>query len=116
MKKSRRRVRLHNKRAWLRLAHEARFNAADMAALSGITLRQLERNAQKVLGCTPQQWLDEQRMVAAQVLLREADTIKEVSIQLGFSQPSHFCRQFKQYFELTPSQFIKLCERHDRTL
>jgi AraC family transcriptional regulator len=115
MKKSARRRPLKKKRAWLRLAREAKFNAADMAALCGITLRQLERHAQQVFGCPPQQWLDEQRMIAADVLLRETDTIKEVAIQLGYSQASHFCRQFKQYFGFTPSQFIKQCRRLDRS-
>jgi AraC family transcriptional regulator, glycine betaine-responsive activator len=113
MKKSVKRLSLKNKRSWLRLAQEARFNAATMAALCGITGRQLERHAQQVLGCTPQQWLDEQRMIAAQSLLRELDTIKEVSFQLGFAQASHFSRHFKQHFEMTPSEFIKLHQRLD---
>ena len=111
MKKSGKRPSLKNKRAWLRLAQEAKFSAAAMAALCGITGRQLERQAQQVLGCTPQHWLDEQRMIAAKSLLRELDTIKEVSFQLGFAQASHFSRQFKHHFEMTPSEFIQLHER-----
>ncbi|HEY1170218.1 MAG TPA: helix-turn-helix transcriptional regulator [Verrucomicrobiae bacterium] len=114
MKKLRRRRSLKNKRGWLRLAKEARFNASRLAKLCGITLRQLERQAQQTLGCTPQTWLDEQRMVAAQLLLRETDTVKEVAFRLGYTQASHFCRQFKQYYELTPTQFILQCERLDR--
>lgn len=115
MKKTRtRRPSLKHKRTWMRLAKESRFNAIRMAKLCRITPRQLERHAQTTLGCTPQQWLDEQRMVAAQWLLREADTIKDVAFELGYSQASHFCRQFKQHYEITPSQFLKLHERLDR--
>jgi AraC-like DNA-binding protein len=113
MKKSLRRRRITNKRAWLKLAREAKFSAANMAALSGITLRQLERHAQKVLGCTPQIWLDEQRMVAAQVLLLDTDTVKEVALELGYTQASHFCRQFKAYYEMTPTRYIALCEKRN---
>jgi len=116
MKKSSRRRSLKTKRAWLRLGREAKFNASDMAAHCGITLRQLERHAQTTFGCPPQQWLDEQRMIAADILLREAETIKEVALQLGFSQSSHFCRQFRKHFGLTPTQFLKQCERLDRSI
>jgi AraC-like DNA-binding protein len=28
-----------------------------------------------------------------------------VALELGFKQPSHFCRQFKSFNHLTPSQF-----------
>lgn len=115
MKKLARKRSLRSKRGWLRLAREARFNATNMAALCGITPRQLERHSEKSLGCPPQQWLDEQRMIAADLLLREADTIKEVAFQLGFNQASHFCRQFKLHFGLTPSQFIQQCQRLDRS-
>lgn len=114
MKRLRRRRPLKNKRTWLRLAREARFSATRMAKICGITLRQLERHSQRTLGCTPQMWLDEQRMVAAQLMLREADTIKEVAFRLGYTQASHFSRQFKQYYELTPTEFIAQCERWDR--
>jgi AraC family transcriptional regulator len=105
---------LSRKAAWLKLAREAKYNAAQMAKLCQITTRQLERQAQLTLGCTPQQWLDEQRMVHAQALLREIDTIKNVAFQVGFKQPSHFCRQFKQHCGMTPTEFIISCERHNR--
>ena len=111
MKKSNKRLSLKNKRSWLRLAHEAKYSSATMAALCGITVRQLERHAQDVLGCTPQQWLDEQRMVRAQSLLRELDTIKEVAFKLGYVQASHFSRHFKEHAGMTPSQYIKLHQR-----
>jgi len=114
MKKSAKRKRLRSKRSWLRLAREAKFNAADMAAYCGITLRQLERLSQQTFACTPQYWLDEQRMIAADILLRETDTIKEVAFQLGYSHPSLFSRQFRRHFGLTPSQFIQQRRRLDR--
>lgn len=109
-----RRTPLSRKATWLKLAREAKYNATQMAKLCNITPRQLERQSQITLGCTPQQWLDEQRMLHAQALLREVDTIKNVAFQVGFKQPSHFCRQFKQHCGMTPTEFIASCERHSR--
>lgn len=114
MSRGAKRYPLEKKRTWLTLAREANYSAPAMAKICGITVRQLERQAQITLGCTPQQWLDQQRMVMAQALLRESDTIKEVSFQLGFKQPSHFCRQFKLYFGMTPTEFIDMCRRQER--
>lgn len=109
-----RRTPLSRKAVWLKMARSANYNAAQLAKLCNITTRQLERQSQSTLGCTPQQWLDEQRMLHAQALLREAGTIKNVAFQVGFKQPSHFCRQFKQYCGITPTEFIATIDRLSR--
>jgi AraC-like DNA-binding protein len=44
--------------------------------------------------------------VAARSLLLTGDSVKKVALDLGFKQTSHFCRQFKFYNDLTPSEYV----------
>ncbi len=46
-------------------------------------------------------------MQRAQQLLIGGSTISETAENLGFEYPQHFTRQFKKYFGVTPSKFIK---------
>ncbi len=46
-------------------------------------------------------------MQRAQTLLAGGATITEVAEQLGFAYPQHFTRQFKKYYGVTPSEFIR---------
>jgi AraC-like DNA-binding protein len=45
---------------------------------------------------TPQQWLDHLRQSKAEKMASSGARTKEIAYQLGYKQPSHFCRQFKQ--------------------
>jgi len=65
----------------------------------------LERQLKHDLGRSPKEWLNEQRMVAASFLLLSRGCVKEVSFELGFKQPSHFCREFKKVYSVTPVQY-----------
>ena len=90
---------------WEGLAKAARFNNRELARMCRISVRQLQRDFRRCIGRTPQEWLDEQRMIAAQRLLKLGLSVKAVAIELGFKQTSHFCRQFKLLNGMTPSNF-----------
>lgn len=90
---------------WKRLAAAAHYDAKELAKLCNLSVRQLERNFRSNLDRSPQAWLNEQRIRAAQSLLCSGQPVKVVSLELGFKQVSHFCRQFKSQNHLTPSQF-----------
>lgn len=90
---------------WTQLAARARYNSRNLATLREITPRQLQRIFQNQIGRTPQDWLNEQRIFAAQQLLQAGTPVKRVAIELGFKQPSHFCRQFKSLSGITPGKF-----------
>jgi len=90
---------------WNQLAADSAYNARKLACLKGITPRQLQRIFRMQFGRAPQEWLNEQRVVAAQGLLRVGAPIKKVAMDLGFKQTSHFCRQFKTAYGITPRQF-----------
>ena len=90
---------------WEELAQSAHYNAHELAKLCGISTRQLQRHFRFRFRCSPQSWLNYRRLLAAEGLLRSGDSVKKVAFDLGFKQPSHFCRQFKTRNKMTPSQF-----------
>lgn len=93
---------------WRQLAISARYDSRNLAELIKITPRQLQRIFRNEFGQTPQDWLNEQRILAAKQLLRTGEAVKKIALDLGFKQSSHFCRQFKILNGLTPSEFRNL--------
>jgi AraC family transcriptional regulator of arabinose operon len=54
-------------------------------------------------GVAPMRYLHTQRMVRARQLLEETIlTVKEVMVQVGCSDPSHFARDFRRFHGLPP--------------
>src|SRR5216117_459236 len=90
---------------WLELAKQAKFNARHLAAVCGVSQRQLERYYSDSFGQTPQEWLNEARLREAKRLLLKGLSVKEVSFEFGFKQASHFSRSFKQRTGRPPSAY-----------
>jgi len=93
---------------WEKLAVVACYDARELARLSRVSVRQLQRDFKRTLDRTPQDWLNEQRVIAARAMLAAGVPVKRVAIELGFKQSSHFCRQFKAFSLMTPSQYADL--------
>jgi AraC-like DNA-binding protein len=53
-------------------------------------------------------WLKWQRLKAALVHLQGTASIKEIAYRLHYCQVSHFCRDFKLHFKMTPSESRRL--------
>ncbi len=87
------------------LAKTARYNARALAKLCNLSTRQLQRRFKRDFGRTPQDWLDERRLKAAQEKLLNGLQVKAVALECGFKQTSHFCRCFKSAYGTTPSYF-----------
>src|SRR5262249_39702852 len=87
-----------------------------LARFCGISIRQLQRRFREELSRSPQCWLDEQRIVAAEKLLILGYQVKRVAFDLGFKQSSHFCRQFKSRKQMTPSEFVMSHSRNKMSL
>ncbi len=90
---------------WEQLAGTACYDAKELAQLCHLSVRQLERDFHHILERSPQDWLNEQRIKAAQQLLLSGEPVKKVAFELGFKQSSHFCRQFRDQTQLTPTEF-----------
>ncbi|MBD2102442.1 helix-turn-helix transcriptional regulator [Leptolyngbya sp. FACHB-261] len=58
------------------------------------------------MGITPYQYLIQQRVERAKQLLKQKSMpIADIASQIGFSDQSHFTKQFRQYTGITPKAF-----------
>lgn len=77
---------------------------ADLAAVSGLSGRQVERMCLKHVGRRPMALYQEIRLRHAQSLLRTtASPVAQVALACGFADASHFTRHYKALFGETPS-------------
>jgi AraC-like DNA-binding protein len=90
---------------WLRLAREANYRPALLARLLNKTQRQIQRELQQDLGRSPEEWLNEQRMVAARHLVLTGMQMKQIAALLGYNDPALFSRQFKAEYGVSPREY-----------
>jgi len=75
----------------------------DLAALVGISRRQLERLFKKYLDCVPRRYyLDLRLKKARQLLLQTDKSIAEVAIACGFVSAPHFSKSYRDRYRVSP--------------
>lgn len=92
------------------------WTVSEMAAVLGVSAAQLRRLCARVLGASPRQLLCNLRLQAAAVLLRDpALRVKEIQARVGIADASHFCRDFRDRFGVSPTEYRYQCARglHD---
>lgn len=78
-------------------------------SISRSSLQGMFRNA---LDLTPKQYIVDVKMKRAKLLLQEHRyTISEIAYQLGYHSLYYFSRKFKDYFGMSPSEYIKSSQR-----
>lgn len=88
-----------------KVAKQANYNAHLLAKMFNICPRHLRRYTHKLFHCSPQHWLDEQRLKDAIVMLETEGLIKAVAFDLGFKSVSHFSHKFKSRYGISPKKF-----------
>lgn len=79
------------------------FKACDLAAVAGLSVRQLERMFQRHMNRTPAAHLEHRRLSHALKLLRETDmAVNEIARSTGFLRPTAFRRRFRRKFGTLP--------------
>ena len=73
-----------------------------LACMSRTKLYEQFRSA---LGCSPKEFQQQRRLEKACQLIRSGMSITAVSYEMGFANPSHFCRRFHQQYGKTPREF-----------
>ncbi len=59
----------------------------------------------KQLGCSPSEYLHQQRLKLAAEMFQNGKTITQACYDVGFNDLSHFSRRFTRFFNCTPSQY-----------
>ena len=88
---------------WETLAKTANYKANELAVLCGVSLRTLQRHFSKNYQVKISEWLRAMRLRQAYSQLTSGLSVKEVAFDLGYKQLSHFSRDFKGYYGVTPS-------------
>jgi AraC-like DNA-binding protein len=94
------------------LALECGFRVDRLSARLGLSGRHFQRLFQDALGMSPKEWLKAQRMVEARHLLRQGGAVKEIAMDLGYSQTATFSREFQQTYGVPPTTFVSQCAVH----
>ena len=90
-----------------------RHSVRDVARSVNLSPRRLGQLFKVDMGVSPMKFLRNLRMARAQALLQSSFlTIKEVTFQSGFADVSHFVRDFKQCYGVTPSEFRARMGKH----
>ncbi len=80
----------------------------DFAALAGLHQNYFSNVIRSKAGKSVNDFIVYKTITEAQALLSQSEySIKEVSYQLGFSEPTHFTKFFKKKTGLTPKQYLK---------
>lgn len=85
------------------------ISLADLATVADLSAFHFSRAFRKSTGKTPQQYVMQQRLERAKVLLARPDLpIVEVSLRSGFKNQSHFTSWFRKYTNFTPKLWREL--------
>lgn len=78
----------------------------ELCSTAGVSKQHLCRLFRNVLGVRPMEYIAKRRIQAAKEILSGTGTpIEEISETVGFCTPSYFCKLFKRYEGITPTQF-----------
>lgn len=90
---------------WERLAEIAAFEPTVLASLCLVSDRQLQRHFREQFHTTPALWLRKLQCSRARELIVQGYTTKAAAAQVNFASNSHFCREFKKHFGVSPQAF-----------
>jgi AraC family transcriptional regulator len=83
-----------------------------IATKLGLTRFRLTRGFQARFGCSPSAYLRKRRIVQAVTRLTSSDrSLANIAADAGFSDQSHFCRVFKRYFGVRPTEYRRVMSR-----
>lgn len=81
------------------------LSVAQLAAAVRLSPSRFAHLFREQTGMAPMRYLHAQRMMRARVLLeRTFLSVKEVMVQVGCSDPSHFARDFRRFHGMPPSE------------
>lgn len=91
---------------YMRANLDAGLTLTDLEVFSGLSARSLQLAFKKQLGCTPMQWLTEQKLHTIRAKLTTADASESVTSLAGayFPNLGNFARYYRHLFGELPSQ------------
>lgn len=91
--------------AHIRAHYAEPISLAQLTAIAGLSVAQLERLCKRIFRLTPRQMIHKARLDAASRLLATALPVTEIALRCGYADHSAFSRQFRALTGLSPSAF-----------
>ncbi len=92
--------------------YQSTRNASDYAQMMNISYKHLNDICKAVLGQTAKEFIDKYLILETKRHLASSNiSIKELTFQMGFDEPTNFIKFFKRHTHQTPSQFKKLYKK-----
>ena len=79
----------------------------ELAGITGMSRFHLSRIFRDATGLPPYQYFEQVRIARAKVMLRQGYSLSAVAMALGFSDQSHFHRQFREVGATTPGRYAR---------
>jgi transcriptional regulator GlxA family with amidase domain len=97
---------------WHGFATLAREDLGHLAREMGLSYSRFHHLFKKHMGIAPAHYVKRARLQEAKRLLEEsAVPVKQIMLSVGFVDPSHFSRDFKQFTGLSPSSYRESATR-----
>lgn len=92
--------------AYLDRHFQEEITLEQLSALTHFSTRQITRRFKATVGVSVSQYILLQRIALARNLLTSTDMkITNIATEVGFSNPSYFCEQFRRVVQCTPKEF-----------
>lgn len=84
------------------------FNISQMVDEVGMSRTQLHRKLKEITGFSAARFMQNIRMQQAMKLLKEKKVnVSQIAYSVGFSSQTHFSTTFKQYYGVSPTEYIR---------
>ena len=91
------------------------FNISQMVDEVGMSRTQLHRKLKELTGFSASRFVQNIRMQQAMKLLKEKRVnVSQIAYSVGFSSQTHFSTTFKQYYGVSPTEFIRQLEAEEK--
>ena len=98
--------RVHRAKDYISSCYSENITLEDMAEVACLNPHYFLREFKKIVAITPHQWLQQERLKQAALLLEKTDLpISQVCQEVGFGDASSFCKLFKRTFGKTPGEY-----------
>jgi transcriptional regulator GlxA family with amidase domain len=92
-----------------------KFTLTEMAQAVGLSVEHLRKLFKYEIGMTPVQYQKKLRLLEARRLLETTFlNVQEIMVRVGLTDDSHFVRDFKKLYGLTPAQYRARYQRAEK--
>lgn len=100
------RTRVNRVRDYLWAHYMEKVTLRQLAAVADLSPYHLLRSFRAQVGITPHTYLVQARIEWSRKFLRAGNSIVETALKAGFTDQSHFTRQFKKFTGVTPGKYL----------